>query len=470
AAFQTAELAATDATTYDYLGSSVATDGSTIVGGAPGAGSLSYGAAYVYTKPSGGWVSATQTARLTGSDTASDDSYAYAVAVSGSTVAVGSPYAQSGKGAVYTYKKPGGGWADTGQTAKLTSSPQITGESLGGSLAIEGTTLVVGAPNNYNPGSALPSVYVFEQPGAGWTGSVTSSVRLTQTDNTSADHFGTSVSISGTTITASSPFTPGTASGTSGGFYVFTRPGATWASTSTSTKVSGPADGNVQQADWAAVSGTTVVSSARYAKVGSNNEQGAAYVFDTAGAGPGTGDGGGGGTTTPPPTTTPIPTPAPPAANATISFVPTVTRVPNDIGWGDIAANLLGIKPGSGATSNWGEFTFIAVCHQADGCTGTITFGAQKPAPGATTRAVTAKAKAKPKKAPAPYAKSSFSLKSGQQRTLTIKLSSAARKLGKKKKSLTGYVTVTIKRPGTTAEVLTHKLTLKVAPKKKAKK
>ena len=112
AAFQTAELAATDATTYDYLGTSVATDGTTIVGGAPGAGSLSYGAAYVYTKPAGGWTSATQSARLTGSDTRSDDSYGYAVAVSGSEVAVGAPYAQSGKGAVYTYKKPGGGWAD----------------------------------------------------------------------------------------------------------------------------------------------------------------------------------------------------------------------------------------------------------------------------------------------------------------------------------------------------------------------
>ena len=154
---------------------------------------------------------------------------------------------------------------------------------------MDATTLVVGAPNNYNPGSAVPSVYVFDQPAGGWTGPVSSSVRLTQTDNASADHFGGSVSISGTTITASSAFTAGTSPGTSGGFYVFTRPGATWASTNVSTKVSGAADGNVQQADWVAVSGTTVVSSARYAKVGNTNEQGAAYVYDTSGAGPGTG-------------------------------------------------------------------------------------------------------------------------------------------------------------------------------------
>jgi hypothetical protein len=240
---------------------------------------------------------------------------------------------------------------------------------------------------------------------------------------------------------------------------VFTRPGATWASTDVSTKVSGAADGNVQQADWAAVSGTTVVSSARYAKVGSNNEQGAAYVFDTSGAGPGTGgeEPGGGDTTTP------IAAPAPPPASATIAFVPNVTRVPNDIGWGDVAANLLGIEPGSGATSDWGQFVVIAVCKQPDGCKGTITFGAQKPAPGAHPSAVAARAKAA-----TPYGKASFSLRTGQKRTLTIKLSDAARRLGRKKHKLVGYVTISLNRPGTTPAVLSHPLTLKVAPKKKS--
>ena len=141
-----------------------------------------------------------------------------------------------------------------------------------------------------------------------------------------------------------------------------------------------------------------------------------------------------------------------------------MTRVPNDIGWGDIAANLLGIVPGSGATSNWGEFVFIAVCKQPDGCKGTITFGAQKPAPGAHPSALAASAKPK---AVAPYGKASFSLRTGQKRTLTVKLSAAARKLGRKKHKLVGYVTITTSRPGTTPAVLTHKLTLKVAPKKK---
>ncbi len=240
----------------------------------------------------------------------------------------------------------------------------------------------------------------------------------------------------------------------------------------------------MDEAASAAVSGTTIVSSAPYAKVGANNEQGGAYVFDTSGAGPGSGDGGGSGpgdggsgpgdTTTspapPPGTAIPIAAPAPPPASATISFVPTVTRVPNDIGWGDVAANLLGIVPGSGATSDWGDFVFVAACRQPDGCSGTITFGAQKPAPGAHPAAVAAKAKAKPKpKAAAPYGKVSFSLRRGQKRTLTVKLSAAARKLGRKQHKLVGYVTVSIKRPGASPAILSHRLTLKVAPKKKQK-
>jgi hypothetical protein len=142
--------------------------------------------------------------------------------------------------------------------------------------------------------------------------------------------------------------------------------------------------------------------------------------------------------------------------------------VPNDIGWGDIAANLLGIRPGSGVTSNWGQFVFIALCKQPDGCKGTITFGAQKPAPGAHPSAVVAKAKKK--KAAKPYGKASFSLRTGQKRKLKIKLSAAARKLGRKKHKLVGYVTITVKRPGATPAVLSHKLTLKAAPKKKAAK
>jgi len=484
--FQTAELAASDATTYDYFGSAVAIDGDTVVSGSPSAGSSNFGAAYVYTKPAGGWVSATQNARLSTTDGATDRLLGAAVAVSGAWIAVGAPASPtSDPGSVYVYKKPDAGWTSTTQTAKLTSAAPIANETLGVSVALDGTTLVAGAPNNRNPGTATPSVYVFDQPAGGWVGAATSTARLTQPDNSNADHFGGAVAISGATIAAASAYTAGPSSGTAGATYVFARGGATWTSSNAPIgKVNG-SDGNVEQADAIGISGTTLVSSAKYAKVGSTNQQGAAYVFDTAGAGPGTGGGGGDGgggtggggtggggtgggdTTTPAPV--PIPAPAQAPSTAVTNFVPAPTRVANDIGWGDVAANLLGITPGSGATSNWGEFVFIAVCHQPDGCNGTITFGAQKPVTGAP-RAVASAAAAKPKKAPAPYGKASFSLKSGQKRTLTVKLSSAARKLGKKKKSLTGYVTVTIKRPGAAAEVLTHKLTLKVAKKAKAKK
>lgn len=62
-----------------------------------------------------------------------------------------------------------------------------------------------------------------------------------------------------------------------------------------------------------------------------------------------------------------------------------------------------------------------------------------------------------------PDGKASFSLRKGQK----LKLKPAARKLSRKKHKLVGYVTVTIKRPGTSPAVLSHRRTLKAAPKKK---
>lgn len=481
---QTAELGATDATTYDYLGTAVAIDGATIVGAAEGSGSGQHGAAYVYTKPAGGWTSATQNARLRASVGTADDAFGRAVAVAGDTIAVGAPYRSAGNGAVYLYNKPGGGWADGTEAGLATPTTPIAHESMGYALAFDGTTLVAGAPNNYNPAAdVIPSAYVFPRPGPGWTGAITTAVRLTEPNHTDIDHFGQSVGLDGSTIAVGAPFTAGTG-GQSGGVFVYTRTGASWASTSAGTKVSGDA-GGPQQASSVGLSGTTVVANAPYANVGAVTAAGAAYVFDTSGAGPGPGDPdpgdggtgtggtgdtgtggtgtggtGTGGTSTPPPAATPTPAPG-----SVLTFTSKPTRVANDVGWGDVAANLLGITPGSGVSSNWGDFTFTAVCKNPAGCDGTISFGAQKPAPGATV----ARAAAAPKKV-TPYAKASFSLRKGQKKALKLKLTAAARKLGRKHHKLAGYVTVAIDVSATRTDVATRKLTLTVAKKKKKTK
>jgi hypothetical protein len=83
------------------------------------------------------------------------------VAISGDTVVVGAPTdddSGSGSGSAYVFAKPGGGWVDGTQTAKLTASDGAAEDYFGESVAISGATAVVGADGDAsNQGAA----YVF---------------------------------------------------------------------------------------------------------------------------------------------------------------------------------------------------------------------------------------------------------------------------------------------------------------------
>ena len=130
---QAAKLTASDGAAYDNFGISVAVDGDTVVVGAPGddgAGADS-GSVYVFVKPTGGWATSTETAKLTASDGAALDYFGYSVAVDGDTVLVGAYQDDDGddsedSGSAYVFTKPNssGGWADwepmeDTETAKL---------------------------------------------------------------------------------------------------------------------------------------------------------------------------------------------------------------------------------------------------------------------------------------------------------------------------------------------------------------
>ena len=158
---QIAKLTASDGAAGDALGGgagfgqygSVAIDGDTIVAGAGAAdvgGHADQGAAYVFTKPAGAWVDATQAAKLTASDGAAGDLLGQQVAISGDTVVAGASAATIGghvaQGAAYAFVRPGPGWANATQAAKLTSDIGATRDALGFSVAISGATIVAGAP------------------------------------------------------------------------------------------------------------------------------------------------------------------------------------------------------------------------------------------------------------------------------------------------------------------------------------
>jgi hypothetical protein len=116
--------------------------------------------AYVFTKTASGWR---QTAELKGSGF---DQFGYSVAISGTTAIVGAP-SQASEGAAYVFSDATGTWK---QAAKLKGSDTATNDEFGYSVAISGTTAIVGAlghaappvggtcsPTRPAPGSRLPS-------------------------------------------------------------------------------------------------------------------------------------------------------------------------------------------------------------------------------------------------------------------------------------------------------------------------
>ena len=126
-------------------------DGSTIVLGYSGArvNTIAPGAVYVFVRPATGWARSFTPVKLTASDGADQDLLGLAVSISadGTTIAAAADQANHFQGAVYVFVKPGSGWTNGTQTAKLTSSSPVTFEILGNSVAISGNgdTVVAGA-------------------------------------------------------------------------------------------------------------------------------------------------------------------------------------------------------------------------------------------------------------------------------------------------------------------------------------
>ena len=210
---QVAPLLGSDTVAGDWFGSSVAVSGTTIVVGAWLADNEA-GRAYVFTQTGGAWR---QTAELKGSDTVANDGFGDSVAISGRTIVVGSSGHANFAGRAYVFENSGGAWR---QTAELKGSDTVandpSGDSFGDSVAISGTTIVVGADlKDYGAGRA----YVFENSGGAWR----QTAELTGSYTAGLGMFGDSVAISGiTVIVGSCVAMPG------GAAYVFTQTGGVW--------------------------------------------------------------------------------------------------------------------------------------------------------------------------------------------------------------------------------------------------
>ncbi|OUT70502.1 MAG: hypothetical protein CBB79_09255 [Synechococcus sp. TMED19] len=217
---QVAKLTASDAATYDFFGWSVAIDGATVVVGAYNDGNtgVSYGgsgSAYVFLTTNGG-ATYDQVAKLTAADAAANDYFGGSVAIDGATIVVGAIGAGTG-GAVYIFRTTDGG-VTYGQVAKLTADDAATDDYFGGSVAIDGDTIVVGADGDDDGGSSSGAVHVFRTTDGGAT--YDQVAKLTADDVSSYDYFGHSVAIAGGTVVVGA-YRDDDTGGDSGSAYVF---------------------------------------------------------------------------------------------------------------------------------------------------------------------------------------------------------------------------------------------------------
>lgn len=263
---------ASNANSGDNLGFAVSIDGDVAVIGALFAdpdGVSNAGAAYVYEYNGTDWI---EVQILIASDKSASDRLGTSVSVKGTTIVVGA-IASGTAGAAYVYEKSGGAWPAT-ETAKLTPSDGTTNDEFGGSIAIDSTTIIVGAQQNDPDGlSNAGAAYVFEKAGT-WPANETA--KLTASDKSIVVWHGYSVAIDGNTIIVGA-LDGGSADN---GVYVYEKSG-TWPATETQKLVA--SDGVPYFGAAVAIEGTRIVVGAYNSTQDGVSAAGSAYIFEKSG-------------------------------------------------------------------------------------------------------------------------------------------------------------------------------------------
>nr|MBP6820826.1 putative Ig domain-containing protein [Acidobacteriota bacterium] len=219
------QLLANDGADFDLFGYAVALDGNTAIIGAPydEVTHTDQGSVYVFVRSGTNW---TLQQKLFAGDGQPGDKFGSAVALSGDTALIGAPESDAGTdadiGSAYVFVRSGSTWTFQ---QKLGASGGFAGALFGAAVALDGNTALVGAyqqtitPSFFTTGAA----YVFVRNGTQWT----QQQRLLSNDAVDGDRFGVSVALDGDTALIGAPNVTITASG-QGAAYIFTRSGTVW--------------------------------------------------------------------------------------------------------------------------------------------------------------------------------------------------------------------------------------------------
>lgn len=254
----------------DAFGTSIATDGNTIVIGAPSRISTDAGAVYVWRREGNVWK---EHAVLQPSDANAEDRFGNSVAVSGGLIAVGAPYndekgPSAGSVYVFEYESAMDRWQ---QIAKLTASDaaESTGAGLGWSVALSGEVIAAGAPGDDFRANNSGAVYVFKRLTGNWL-----ETKVKSSNPGFGDHFGWSLSLSGNRMAVGVPYADRGESD-SGAVYVLESVNDIW---SERAVLSASPAALYELLGWSvSIRGTTVITGGNAIATGVS---GAAYVFE----------------------------------------------------------------------------------------------------------------------------------------------------------------------------------------------
>jgi hypothetical protein len=264
-----------------FFGSSLDLDGDLLVVGAPreDLGVSDAGAAYVFRRTGGAW---TEEEQLRAQPPVFNGFFGTAVAVSGDTVAVGSPWQSVDgdlqRGAVQVFAHDGQVWAEQ---ATLTEPNGTSFDHMGEALSLDGDSLAVGLPDyDQTFVNSVGAVRLYSRDGAAWiTGQL-----LTPTDGNQDDQFGAAVSLDGDVLAVGSPQHDTGGQTWFGRASVYRQTGGVWSLDQTLVPDGGAAE---DRFGWslALAAGQLVVGAPFVEHPPSSFSSGAAYLFVDEGAG-----------------------------------------------------------------------------------------------------------------------------------------------------------------------------------------
>ena len=185
-----------DAGHTDEFGHAIATDGDLMVVGVPKVDILGKdsGAVFVYEQiASGDWV---KIAKVTAPDGEAGDSFGYSVAIDGDTLVVGARLEDEGgknAGAAYVFNRNLGGANSFGFVTKLTDTNAEEKDQFGHTVAVDGSSILVGARLDDAAGRNAGTAIVFDNVGGTWT----QTLELAPSNLAKGDQYGFDVAIDG---------------------------------------------------------------------------------------------------------------------------------------------------------------------------------------------------------------------------------------------------------------------------------